>query len=412
MKTEPVRKSAVLIVLILLFLAGNTAGMYATLTSRKQLHVWDLQPLWQAGRWMVEGHGSPYSEEMTRLLQMRSYGRPAQQDEDNRAFVYPLYILLLVLPLIYLPLPWAQAAWFTLLELAAVVGAVGAMRVAGWTLSARRVLLMVIWAFLLYPMTWAMALGQVSIVVMALMVMTLLALQAGWESWAGVCLALTTAKPQMSFLFVPALLLAAVMQRRSRFLLSFIAAMGALLLASFVVSPSWLADIWRATASYFESQPFPPPVALLGKAVAGEQGEAVTFVLVALLLAGLAWIWRRERHARPLPVWAIGLTLVVTTLIAPRTSLVNQVMLLLPLAMVLRDLAARGVWGNVAAVGLAMALLVTMWGIRALGLIPSDPLGYRVEHVIISPILPAVLLLVMPVLRLAPGPGQKVDVVK
>jgi hypothetical protein len=106
-------------------------------------------------------------------------------------------------------------------------------------------------------------------------------------------------------------------------------------------------------------------------------------------------------------VWSIGLTLVVTTLIAPRTSLVNQVMLLLPLAMVLRDLAARGVWGNVAAVGLAMALLVTMWGIRALGLIPSDPLGYRVEHVIISPILPAVLLLVMSVLRLAPGPAKR-----
>jgi hypothetical protein len=349
---------------------------------------------------------------MTRLLQMRSFGRPAQQDEDNRAFVYPLYILLLVLPLIYLPLPWAQAAWFTLLELAAIAGTVGAMKVAGWPLSARRALLMVIWALMLYPMTWAMALGQVSIVIMALMVMALLALQAGWESWAGVCLALTTAKPQMSFLFVPALLLAAVMQRRSRFLVSFIATMSALLLASCAVLPSWLADIWRATASYFQVQPFPPPVALLSKAVAGEQAGAVTFVLVALLLAGLAWSWWRERHVRPLPVWAIGFTLVVTALVAPRTSHVNQVMLLLPLVMVLRDLAARGVWGNVAAVGLALGLVAVMWGIRALGLIPSDPLGYRVEHVIISPILPAVLLVFMSVLRLAPGPGQKVDVVK
>jgi len=412
MRKESVRKSALLIVLILLFLVSNTIGVYATLTSRKQLHVWDLQPLWQAGRWIVEGRGSPYSDEMTRLLQMQSYGRPAQQDEDNRAFVYPLYILLLVLPLIFLPLPWVQAAWFTLLELAALVGIVGAMRVAGWSLSIRRVLLMAIWAFLLYPMTWAMALGQVSIVILALLVVALLSLQAGWESWAGVCLALTTAKPQMSFLFVPALLLWAVMQRRGRFLLSFIAAMGVLLLASFAVYPSWLADVWRATASYFESQPFPPPVALLGKAIAGEQEGVVTLALVALLLAGLAWSWWRERHARPLPVWSIGFTLVVTTLIAPRTSLVNQVMLLLPLTMVLRDLGARGVWGKVAGVGLALAILATLWGIRALGMIPSDPLGYRVEHVIISPILPVALLVLIPALRLAPGPGQKVDVVK
>ena len=240
----------------------------------------------------------------------------------------------------------------------------------------------------------------------------MLSLQAGWESWAGVCLALTTAKPQMSFLFVPALLLWAVMQRRGRFLLSFAAAMGALLLASFAVYPSWLADAGRATASYFESQPFPPPVALLGKAVAGEHEGAVTLVLVVLLLAGLAWSWWRERHVQPLPVWSIGFTLVVTTLIAPRTSLVNQVMLLLPQTMVLRDLAARGVWGKVVGVGLALALVVVMWGIRALGMIPSDPLGYRVEHVIISPILPIVLLLLMPALGLVSAPGQKVDEAK
>lgn len=403
------RKRLLPIALIVLFLVGNTVGVYAMLTSRKQLHVWDLQPLWQAGRWIVEGRGSPYSDEMTRLLQMQSYGRPAQPDEDNRAFVYPLYILLLVLPLIFLPLPWGQAAWFTLLELAALVGAVGAMRVVGWPLSIRRMLPMVIWALLLYPVSWAMALGQVSILILALMVMALLALQAGWESWAGVCLALTTAKPQMSFLFVPALLLWAVMQRRGRFLLSFAVAMGALLLASFAIYPSWLADVWRAAASYFESQPFPPPVALLGRVAAGEQDGKVALALVVLLLAGLAWSWWRERHAQPLPTWSIGFTLVVTTLIAPRTSLVNQVMLLLPLTMVLRDLAARGAWGKVAGVGLALALLVVMWGIRAFGMIPSDPLGYRVEHVIISPILPIMLLLLMPALRLVPGPGQKVD---
>ena len=409
---EPMSKSAVLIVLILLFLVGNTIGVYAALTSRKQLHVWDLQPLWQAERWIVEGHGSPYSDEMTRLLQMQSYGRLAQQNEDPHAFVYPLYVLLFVLPLIFLPLPWVQAAWFTLLEAATVVGALGAMRVAGWSLSARRALLVVVWAFLLYPITWAMVLGQVSILILAIMVMALLALQVGWEGWAGVCLALTTAKPQMSFLFVPALLLVAVMQRRSRFLQSFVAAMGALLLGSFAVLPSWLTDIWRATANYFESQPFSPPVALLGKAVAGEQEGTVTLMLIALLLAGLAWNWWREGHVQPLPMWSIGFTLVVTALIAPRTSLVNQVMLLLPLAVVLRNLAMRGVWGNVAGVGLALAALVTMWGIRALGMIPSDPLGYRMEHVIISPILPVVLLLLMPVLRLVPGPGQKADTVK
>ena len=401
------RKNALLIVLISLFLVGSTVGVYATLTSQKKLLVWDLQPLWQAGRWVVEGRGSPYSDEMTRQLQMQSYGRPAQGYEDNRAFVYPLYILLFMLPLLFLPLPWAQAAWFTLLELAAVVGVLGAMTVTGWQLTGRRVLIMVVWAFLLYPVSWAMALGQVSILIFALVVMALVALRTGRAGWAGVCLALATAKPQMAFLLVPALLLWAAIRRQGRFLLSFAIAFGILVSASFAVSPGWLVDALRAGASYFAAQPFPPPVALFGQTIAREQGGVVTLVLVAFLLAGLAWAWWHERDVRPLPVWTIGFTAVVTTLVAPRTSLVNQVMLLLPLILVLRDLVARGVWGRVVGVGLALTLVVVMWGIRAMGMIPSDPLGYRVEHVIISPILPVVLFVSMLALRFMPGQSQK-----
>jgi hypothetical protein len=407
-----VRKNALLIVLLSLFLVGSTVGVYATLTSQKKLLVWDLQPLWQAGRWVVEGRGSPYSDEMTRQLQMQSYGRPAQGYEDNRAFVYPLYILLFLLPLLFLPLPWAQAAWFTLLELAAVVGVLGAMTVTGWQLTGRRVLIMVVWAFLLYPVTWAMALGQVSILIFALVVMALVALRTGRAGWAGVCLALATAKPQMAFLLVPALLLWAVIRRQGRFLLSFAIAFGILVLASFAVSPGWWVDALRAGASYFAAQPFPPPVALFGQAIAGEQGGVVTLVLVAFLLAGLAWAWWHERDVRPLPVWTIGFTAVVTTLVAPRTSLVNQVMLLLPLILVLRDLVARGVWGRVVGVGLALTIIVVMWGIRAMGMIPSDPLGYRVEHVIISPILPVALFVSMLALRFMPGQSQKAQVVR
>jgi hypothetical protein len=61
------------------------------------------------------------------------------------------------------------------------------------------------------------------------------------------------------------------------------------------------------------------------------------------------------------------------------------------------------VWGKVIGTGLALATVVGMWGVRAAGVIPSDPLGYRVEHVILSPILPVTLFLVMLALRLMPG---------
>jgi hypothetical protein len=381
-----------LILLVLLLLIGNTVGLYAALTSRS-LQVWDFQPLWQAGRWIVEGRDDPYSAEMTRLLQVQSYGRPAREGEDPRAFVYPLYVLLLVAPLIFLPLPWAQAAWFTMLEAGLIFGAIGSARLAGWRLSLRRMLLVVACSLMLYPLSWALILGQVSIPIFALMIGTLLSLRARREVWAGICLALTTAKPQMTFLLAPALLLWGLGQRRYRFALSFIAAMGMLLLLSFAVLPGWPLGLVRAGAGYFEVQPFSPPVAMLGEAIAGEWGWAVTVALVLCLLVALGWAWRREWHATSLPLWAIGFTLVVTALIAPRTSMVNQVMLLLPLCALLADLA-RCSRLRFLAVVIPAVLVAGLWAVDLLWFPPlNSGAHWHAQQQIISPILPVLLLI-------------------
>jgi hypothetical protein len=391
-----VNRRALLVLSLLLFCVGNTVGICFALTARKSLHVWDFQPLWQAGRWIVEGRGSPYADEMTRFLQMHSYGRLVEPGEDPRAFVYPLYVLLLVFPLVFLPLPWAQAAWFTMLEIGLVIGIIGAVRVAGWRPSARWTLLTVGWGFFLYPLAWALALGQVSILIFALTVAALLALQRGREGWAGILLAMATAKPQMSFLLVPALLAWTWFQRRWRFLLSFAGALGVLLALSFVVDPGWLTGALRAGAGYFEAQPFPSPVAMLGGAIAGAQGGTAALTLVVVLLAGLAWAWWQERRSLDLPTWAIGWTLVVTLLVAPRTSMVNQVSLLLPLCLLFAHLTRRGRWGRSAAVVIQIALLVGLWVIDLAWFPPLDSgEHWHAQQRVISPILPALLLLAL-----------------
>lgn len=385
-------RNALLILLTLLLLIGNTVGLYAVLTSRL-LQVWDFQPLWQAGRWIVEGQGDPYSDEMTHLLQMQFYGRPAREGEDPCAFVYPLYVLLLVAPLIFLPLPWAQAAWFTILETGLIFGGIGSARLAGWRLSPGRMLLVVACSLLLYPLSWALILGQVSILIFALMVGTLLALRARRDVWGGICLALITAKPQMTFLVAPALLLWGLGQRRYRFVLSFAAAMGAVLSLSFAVLPGWPGGLVRAGAGYFETHPFSPPVAMLGEVIVGKRGWAVTVAVVFCLLVALAWAWRREWHATSLPLWAIGLTLVVTTLIAPRTSIVNQVMLLLPLCTLLADLTQRNRLMFLAVV-ILVVLVAGLWAVDLLWLPPlNSGAHWHAQQQIISPILPAFLLI-------------------
>ena len=387
------RRQLVLVLLIVLFVVANTAGAYFLLPSRRSMNVWDFQPLWQAGRWIFEGRGDPYSEKMTSLLQQRSYGRPAKQGEDDRAFVYPLYVLLLMLPMLFMPLPLAQAAWFTTLEFAGVVAIVGSMRLTRRRGRPLQILLMVLWGFLLYPVVWALALGQVSIVIGALFVVALLALQADRGGWAGICLALTTAKPQMSFLLVPGLLFWALSKRRYRFLVSFAAAMAVFVLLSFAALPGWLGGVLRAGRGYFAVQPFSPPVALLGSWVGGTIGRALTALVLALLLVTFARAWLRRRDGDPPPVWAAGLTLAITALVAPRTSIVNQASLVLPLLLLLTEMARLDRPGRQVAAVLAIALLAAPWIVDLLWL-PALNSGehWHVQHRVLSPILPTVLL--------------------
>jgi hypothetical protein len=380
--------------LLILFLVGTTVGVYLGLTSRRPLNVWDLQPLWRAGRWIAEGRGSPYSDELTDLLQRESYGRLVAEGEDPRAFVYPPYALLVLLPVIVLPLPWAQAAWFTVLLLGIVTGIVGAMWLGGWQLPTWQMLLTVLWGSLLYPIAWAFVLGQVSILILALLVAALLAVRSDREGWAGVFLALTTIKPQMSFLLAPALLLWALAKRRFRFVWSFGGAMMILVLGSFIMVPGWPAQVVHAGAGYFEVQPFPPPVALLGKWIGGGASQTVTGLLVTLLLGGLAWAWWQERRAAPLPRRATGLTLVVTALIAPRTSIVNQASLFIPLCLLFAEMARRGRRWRRMAFAIGILLLVGLWAVDLLCFPPlNSGEHWHAQQRILSPILPTLLLI-------------------
>jgi hypothetical protein len=224
----------------------------------------------------------------------------------------------------------------------------------------------------------------------------MLALQSGQEGSAGICMALTMTKPQMSFLLVPALLLWALVRRRYRFLLFFAGTLGALLLISFLLLPGWLVEVLQAGIRYFRGQPFPPPVMLLGEAIAGDHGWAVALPLTVVLLAGLTWAWWRERASSSAPLWPICLTLVVTTLVAPRTSVVNQSSLLLPLCLLLADLTRRGRQGHLVVAMVQAALLVGLWAIDLLCFPPSGSgVHWYAQQRVISPILPTFLLIAL-----------------
>lgn len=387
------KRALVIGLFAVLFLVGNTCAIYAILTSRHHFLVWDFHQLWSGTRAIVLKGENPYSDAVTLRIETELYGRAARPDENAVGFFYPLYIVYLVIPVALMPYALAEAAWFSVLELALIAGIIALVHALGWRVRLPGLMVLIFLAGALYPVTWALILGQISLVVFALIALVLWAIRSHRDVWGGFLLAFATVKPQMVFLFVPALLIWMAVRGRWRFVVGFGATFAFLLISSLVWLPTWMGDFLRVNRRYFEVMPFRPPVQLFAE-WCGARSEVLVAGVLTVFLVGLgAFFWwqvlhRTEGHEN----WAVALTLVVTTFVAPRTSLVNQVALLFPLVMIVHSLWIRRGWGRIVCAGSVLLVVAGLWGIRASGIIPTGPSGYQVEHVVVSPILPVILL--------------------
>jgi hypothetical protein len=389
--------------LILLLLAANTTAIYLGITSGHSYAVWDFIPTWTGTRALLQGQ-NPYSPEVTREIQSQMLGRPARPDEDQYAFAYPLYLTYLMLPSALLPYAWAQAAWFSLLEFAVVFAVLLLGRTYDWKMTPWFLALTIAWAFAFYPITWGLILGQVSIVIAFFMVLTLWALSAEREYLAGFFLAFCTVKPQMTFLFIAAIFLWMAKRRRWRLVTSFLISMAFLVGSAMLLVPTWPLDFWRMLGAYARYTSFDPPVRVVADACCGTAlGGPLSLAVTLLVLGYLFWSWWRCRGLGNALYWTVGLTVSVTSLIAPRTTIINQAAMILPLCFIFQFLHRRPGWGWGAAVLAEFLVAAALWlmnvALHAAVTPTADRPFYFYEHQVMAPLLPVVLTVFFWLLR-------------
>ena len=364
---------------ILALLAGNAWLHHALLTSRAPIIVWDFHPRWTAVREMFHRGANPYSDEVTETIQRQMLGHRVQAGSDQNAFAYPLHVVALIGPLTLLPLPVAQAVWFSLLEASLLALTVVAPRAVGWRPSTWLLGLTALFTVFFYSTVWAVILGQVAILVTAFIALAWLSLRGSRWALTGILLALATVKPQLSFLFVPGVLLWAALSRHWRLILAFAGALTLLCLLPSLWIPTWPAAWLQAVADYNSYTPFDPPLVGLTGAY------WPTLVVAGVLLVWVARSWRSvPRPHEPIFHWGLSMLLVVGALTAPRSSHVNHLVLLLPLFVVMKQTSSRGL-----IVGIELALLAVPW---LMDMLLAPPLG-TMEHTLwqhryIAPILP------------------------
>jgi hypothetical protein len=312
----------------------------------------DFYSRWKAAQvYWVEGI-DPYSDQATLAIQRGIYGRAAGPDDDPGLFAYPFYTVFLLAPLVWLPYAWVEAIWLVILEFGLIGGVLLYISLIRWNLPVWLLALAALWAVVFYHSARTILLGQFAGLVFLWMVATLWALWRGYDVAAGVLLALTTIKPQMSILFIPALLLWGLGQRRWRFLGVFGATMAFLLGASFILLPSWLVQFVRQVTLYPSYTAIGSPVWIvthhylpqLGLGLSESIITAAEVGLSVLLLVYLLIQWWRLHYVEANSGafhWLIGLTLIVTNLVVLRTATTNFVALYIPLFFALKAATDR-----------------------------------------------------------------------
>ncbi|MCB9445407.1 MAG: DUF2029 domain-containing protein [Ardenticatenaceae bacterium] len=326
--------------LVFVVLVAAVHGLFTT----KVPGANDFYSRWKGAQlFFLEGM-DPYSPEAGEAIQVGMYGRPAMPDEDQVLFVYPFYTAFLLVPLIGLSYDWAQAVWLVVVMFSLIGAIVLCLRLVNWRMSPWLLGMTLLWTVVFYNSARTIILGQFAALVFLWLAGSLWMLQRERDVWAGVLLALTTIKPQMVFLLIPALLLWALGQRRWRFIAGFAAAMAGLLGLSFLLLPGWLAGFLAQVNAYPGYTITGSPIWVLTGFYFPQLGRPVELGLSALAVGYLVYVWWRDWRVTAVTyefILLIGLTLLVTNLVVVRTATTNYVVLYIPLFWGLKQVANR-----------------------------------------------------------------------
>jgi len=295
----------------------------------------DFLPRWGGARFFFTEGLSPYSETTALKIQTLFYGRAAKSNEDQALFVYPLYSLVFFGPFALIKdFVMARALWMTTLEVCILMMAVLCLRLTRWHPGVVLLSFNFIFALLWYHSIRAIINGNIVAIVALLIPAALLAIRLGQDGLAGVLLALTMVKPQISILLVIFVVWWALWDHRWRMMGWMAGALICLILMGMVFIPDWPLQNIREMQRYTGYSP-PTTVgaafALWWPSVGRHLGWVLSILLSVIVV--VEW-WLAHRKDYRWFLWTACLTLVASQWIGITTDPGNFLILFLPLILV------------------------------------------------------------------------------
>ncbi len=307
----------------------------------------DLYPRWLGTRELLLRHRNPYSPEITLEIQQGYYGRvldPSRPNDpkDRQGFVYPVYVVFLLAPLIGLPFHSVQLFFHWLLLALTAISVLLWQRVLNWRMSPLATLTCITLLLGCIPTVQGIKLQQLSLLVAAMLAISAACIASGWLVSGGVILALATIKPQLLW---PAVLWMLVWslsdwKARRRLAFAFAVTMAILLAGAEFVLPGWWRMFLEAIHQYHQYTQSESVLEQLVNRTAGRFAGDILAAAAVLLSGIVLWHARQEPRGSSGFGHAVALLMALTVLIVPMYAPYNQVLLVPAILLIWRDRAS------------------------------------------------------------------------
>lgn len=310
---------------------------------RLKAQLGDLYSPWLGTRELLVHGRNPYGTEVSHEIQMAFYGHTVEQRYngasaptiDEQRFVYPAYIVFLLAPVAGVEFPllqeWAPffLAWLTALSVLLYLG------LLRWQPSGIVIAAIVLFVVSSPQVMQGLRLRQLGLVVAFLLSLSAWCIAKNKLALAGIFLAFCTIKPQMAALPLAWLLFWGLSDLRKRWplLIGFAIPLAVLCGAAELFLPGWPQYFMEGLIAYRKYAPKTSLLCLVLGTIAG----GVISVLVVAGVSVLAWQSRRRNAGSPQFLNTLAASFIAAVLVLPIVTPYNQVLLLLPTVMILRD---------------------------------------------------------------------------
>jgi hypothetical protein len=299
----------------------------------------DFYQVWLTSRESLRERLDPYSAEMTLDIQKGLFGRPldphlSTDPVDRRAFPYPAFTLLLFWPADELPFPVVRLAVVALLTALTLASVFLWLRALAWRPTWMWCAVILLFVLCSYPVLEGLYAGQLGLLVAFLLAASILSLQRGRLLLAGILMALTTIKPQVTVLAIFYLMVWTFgdWRRRRRYCAGFFSTELLLFVTSLAVWPRWIQSWTHALIAYHRyTTPVLAKEVLTSHFPPGAFGPATLILTAGLMIVAVVIAWR-NRSAAPdsAEFWmTLALLLAITTItLLPGQAVYDHVILL------------------------------------------------------------------------------------